>query len=148
MKKTRFGAFVPGSSDLHAVVQARKIDTLIITGSATDVCCGSTARDAVMMSYKVIFVSDGTASHTDQEHNSTMGIMLAMFADVMSTDEVVTCLSKIGRPPSGGVIRPSTISATPLIGQRCSGEFYNADPFVAFCAYEGRKLGGLAGRRL
>jgi len=94
VKKTRFGAFVPGSSDLHAILQARNIDTVIITGTATNVWCESTARDAMMMNYKVIFVSDGTATHTDEEHNATLGIMASNFADVMSTNEVVACLSK------------------------------------------------------
>jgi ureidoacrylate peracid hydrolase len=94
VKKTRFGAFVPGSSDLHAVLQRHNIDTLIITGTATNVCCESTARDAMMMNYKVIFVSDGTATHNDEEHNATLGIMAVMFADVMSTDEVVGCIAK------------------------------------------------------
>jgi ureidoacrylate peracid hydrolase len=94
VNKSRFGAFVPGSSDLHAVLQERDIDTLIITGTATNVCCESTARDAMMMNYKVIFVSDGTATYNDEEHNATLGIMVAMFADVMSTDEVVLRLSK------------------------------------------------------
>src|SRR5262249_22996543 len=93
VKKNRFGAFVPGSSDLHAILQRRNIDTVIITGTATNVCCESTARDAMMMNYKVIFVSDGTATFNDDEHNATLGIMLAMFADVMSTDEVVTRLA-------------------------------------------------------
>lgn len=94
VKKSRFGAFVPGASDLHSILQARGIDTLIITGTATNVCCESTARDAMMMNYKVIFVSDGTATHTDEEHNAALGIIVAQFADVMSTDEVVGCLSK------------------------------------------------------
>jgi ureidoacrylate peracid hydrolase len=94
LKKNRFGAFVPGSSDLHTVLQARNIDTVIITGTATNVCCESTARDAMMMNYKVIFVSDGTATYNDEEHNATLGIMLAMFADVMTTDEVVDRLSR------------------------------------------------------
>jgi ureidoacrylate peracid hydrolase len=93
LKKNRFGAFVPGSSRLHAVLQERGIDTVIITGTATNVCCESTARDAMMMNYKVIFVSDGTATYNDEEHNATLGIMLAMFADVMTTNEVVSCLA-------------------------------------------------------
>jgi ureidoacrylate peracid hydrolase len=93
VNKRRFGAFVPGSSDLHAVLQARNIDTLIITGTATNVCCESTARDAMMMNYKVIFVADGTATYNDEEHNAALGIILAMFADVMTTDEVVLRLS-------------------------------------------------------
>jgi ureidoacrylate peracid hydrolase len=94
VNKRRFGAFVPGSSDLHAVLQARNVDTVIITGTATNVCCESTARDAMMMNYKVIFVADGTATHNDEEHNATLGIMLAMFADVMTTDEVVERLAR------------------------------------------------------
>jgi ureidoacrylate peracid hydrolase len=97
VKKTRFGAFVQGSSDLHDILQARGIDTLIITGTATNVCCEATARDAMMMNYKVIFVSDGTATHTDEEHNATLGIMVLQFADVMSTDEVVACLDRTMR---------------------------------------------------
>jgi ureidoacrylate peracid hydrolase len=93
VNKRRFGALVPGSSDLHAVLQARNIDTLIITGTATNVCCESTARDAMMMNYKVIFVADGTATYNDEEHNAALGIILAMFADVMTTDEVVLRLT-------------------------------------------------------
>jgi ureidoacrylate peracid hydrolase len=93
VKKTRYGAFVQGSSRLHEILQARGVDTLIITGTATNVCCESTARDAMMMNYKVIFVSDGTATFNDDEHNATLGIMLAQFCDVMSTDEVVDRLA-------------------------------------------------------
>jgi ureidoacrylate peracid hydrolase len=90
--KRRFGAFVPGSSDLHEILQARGIDTLIITGTVTNVCCESTARDAMMMNYKVVFVSDGNAAFTDEEHNATLSSMAILFADVMSTDEVTAKL--------------------------------------------------------
>jgi ureidoacrylate peracid hydrolase len=90
--KRRFGAFVPGSSDLHAILQARGIDSLIITGTVTNVCCESTARDAMMMNYKVVFVADGNAAFTDAEHNATLTSMAILFADVMSTDEVVAKL--------------------------------------------------------
>jgi ureidoacrylate peracid hydrolase len=92
--KSRFGAFVPGASDLHAILQARGIDTLIVTGTATNVCCESTARDAMMMNYNVAFISDGTATHSDVEHNATLGNLIANFADVMTTDEVVALLGK------------------------------------------------------
>jgi ureidoacrylate peracid hydrolase len=97
VKKSRYGAFVPGASDLHAILQARKIDTLIITGTATNVCCESTARDGMMLNYKVLFVSDGTATWTDEEHNATLGAMLIQFADVRTTDEVVGLLEAATR---------------------------------------------------
>jgi ureidoacrylate peracid hydrolase len=90
--KTRFGAFVPGSSQLHEILQARGIDTLIITGTATNVCCESTARDAMQMNYKVIFVADGNAALTDAEHNATLNNMVTLFADVMTANEVVEFL--------------------------------------------------------
>ena len=93
VKKSRYGAFVPGASELHSILQARGIDTLLITGTATNVCCESTARDAMMLNYKVLFVSDGTATWTDEEHNATLAAMLIQFADVRSTEEVVGLLA-------------------------------------------------------
>jgi ureidoacrylate peracid hydrolase len=87
--KTRFGAFVPGASKLHEVLQARGIDTLIITGTLTNCCCESTARDAMQMNYKLIFVTDANAALTDAAHNGTLDNMCMLFADVMSTDEVL-----------------------------------------------------------
>jgi len=93
VKKSRYGAFVPGASDLHKILQERGIDTVIVTGTATNVCCESTARDAMMLNYKVLFVSDGTATWTDEEHNAALGALLIQFADIRSTDEVVELLS-------------------------------------------------------
>ena len=94
--KTRFGAFVPGSSKLHEILQARGIDTLIITGTATNVCCESTARDAMQMNYRVIFIADGNAALTDEEHNATLNNMVTLFADVMTTKELVGFLGSAG----------------------------------------------------
>jgi len=91
--KRTYSAFTPGMCDLHSVLQQRGIDTLLITGTATNVCCESTARDAMMMNYKVIFITDGNATWTDEEHNATLGTMLAQFSDVRSTDEVIHLLS-------------------------------------------------------
>ena len=58
---------------------ARGIDTLIIVGTATNVCCESTARDAMMLNYKVFFVSDANACRTDEEHNATLAILMIMW---------------------------------------------------------------------
>lgn len=93
INKFRFGCFVDGSSDLHARLGALGVDTVIITGCATNICCESTARDAMMLNYKVLFVSDGTATHTDFEHNTTLNNMMLTFADVVTTDEVVGLLA-------------------------------------------------------
>ena len=89
VRKSRFGAFAPGASELHAILQARGIDTLVITGTATQVCCESTARDAMMLNYKVLFVADGNATFTDEEHNATLSAMAHAFCDVVETTTVV-----------------------------------------------------------
>jgi ureidoacrylate peracid hydrolase len=94
VRKRRFGAFVEGSSDLHALLQERGVDTIIVSGTATNVCCESTARDAMMLNYRVFFMSDANATHTDAEHNATLNAMASFFADVSSTEEVVTLISQ------------------------------------------------------
>lgn len=95
--KTRFGAFVPGASRLHELLQERGIDTLIITGTLTNCCCESTARDAMQVNYKVIFVADATATLTDAAHNATLENMATLFADVMTTGEVIAAIGRSGR---------------------------------------------------
>jgi ureidoacrylate peracid hydrolase len=87
--KRRFGAFVPGSSDLHARLQERGVDTLIISGTVAQVCCEATARDAMMMNYKVFFITDASATLTDAEHNGTLSAMAHTFCDVRDTQSVL-----------------------------------------------------------
>ncbi|MBN8925977.1 MAG: hypothetical protein BGO51_20000 [Rhodospirillales bacterium 69-11] len=92
--KRRFGAFAPGSSNLHAVLEDRGIDTLIVTGTATQVCCESTARDAMMMNYKVFFVADANATFNDDEHNGTLSAMAHTFCDVRDADAMVALIEQ------------------------------------------------------
>jgi ureidoacrylate peracid hydrolase len=87
--KRRFGAFVPGSSDLHVRLQERGIDTLIISGTLSHVCCEATARDAMMMNYKVFFVTDACATLTDTEHGGTLSAMAHAFCDVRDTQSLL-----------------------------------------------------------
>ncbi len=92
--KRRFSALVQGSSALDTVLRQRGIDTLIIVGTATNVCCESTIRDGMMMNYKCIMVSDANATRTDEEHNATLATVMVLFGDVRSTDEVVGLLAQ------------------------------------------------------
>jgi len=89
VQKRRFGAFAPGASDLHAILEERGIDTLIVTGTASQVCCESTARDAMMLNYKVFFIADGNATFTDEVHNATLSAMAHTFCDVVDTATIV-----------------------------------------------------------
>lgn len=60
LKKPRYGAF--HGTDLELILRHRGIDTLIIGGIATNVCCETTAREATERDFKVLFLSDGTAT--------------------------------------------------------------------------------------
>jgi ureidoacrylate peracid hydrolase len=99
--KFRFGAFVPGASPLHEILQGQGIDTLIITGTLSNCCCESTARDAMQMNYKIIFVADANAALTDAAHNATLENMAFLFGDVMSTAELIDCIEQ-----SAGAMAP------------------------------------------
>jgi ureidoacrylate peracid hydrolase len=92
--KQRFSAFIQGSSDIEAYLRGRAIDTLLIGGTATQVCCESSARDAMMLNFKVIMVSDANATWTDAEHNATLSDVYSIFGDVMDTDYLIGCLRK------------------------------------------------------
>lgn len=94
VEKTRYSAFIQGSSELDHLLRSAGIDTIVITGTTTNVCCESTARDAMMLNYKTVVVSDGCACRTDEEHNASLAIILRSFGDVLSTDEVISRLAK------------------------------------------------------
>ncbi|MDH3232059.1 MAG: cysteine hydrolase [Alphaproteobacteria bacterium] len=91
--KNRFSAFIQGSSDLEARLRAEGRDTVIVTGTLTNVCCESTARDAMMRNFKTVMVSDANAALTDEDHNYSLGALVQVFADVMTTDEVIARLN-------------------------------------------------------
>ena len=89
VRKTTYSAFMPGSSDLDAQLKARGIDTVLITGTATNVCCESSARDAMLRDYRVAMISDGNATWTDEEHAGTLNTFAIFFGDVMTTEEAL-----------------------------------------------------------
>jgi ureidoacrylate peracid hydrolase len=92
--KKRYSAFIQGSSDIERHLRDRGIDTLLITGTATNVCCESTARDAMMLNFKVAMVADGLATHNDEEHNATLSSFYGLFGDVQMVDEVIQSLDR------------------------------------------------------
>lgn len=91
--KRRFSAFIQGSSDLEARLRARGLDTLLIAGTATNVCCESTARDAFMLNFRPTVIADANATGTDELHNASLNLLFARFADVMTTEEVLARLA-------------------------------------------------------
>ena len=94
VEKNRFSAFIQGSSDLNARLRERGLDTIMVTGTVTNVCCESTARDAMMLNFKTIMVTDGNAAMTDEDHSASLIAFYLTFGDIMSTDMLVDCLRR------------------------------------------------------
>lgn len=97
VRKYRFSAFMPGTCELPYRLRARGFDTVLITGTVTNVCCESSARDAMMTNFKTVMVSDANAAMNMEEHNASLVAFYAIFGDVMDTDFVIQRLTRNDR---------------------------------------------------
>ena len=68
------------------------IKNLLIVGTKTNVCCESTARDAMMMDFNVVMVADGCAALSEEEHEATLNTIIQQFGDVFTVDEIISIL--------------------------------------------------------
>ncbi len=106
IKKHRYSGFF--GTDLDIVLREWGVDTVIISGTTTENCCHATARDAMFRNYKVVFLSDATATYDYPDrgfgpmanadvHHATLVILAASTAHVMS---VADMSARLGRGPS------------------------------------------------
>jgi biuret amidohydrolase len=100
--KPRFSAFI--GTELELILRSQGIDTLIIGGVLTNVCCESTAREARMRDFKVVFLSDGTATReipdtgwgkvtAAEMQRFTLAAMNCYFGQVATIDQVMKQIS-------------------------------------------------------
>lgn len=88
--KMTYSAFAHG--DLAARLKAEHADTLIITGSETDVCVLASVLDAVDRGYRVIVVRDAVCSSSDESHDALLDLYHRRFSiqiEVAEADEVL-----------------------------------------------------------
>jgi nicotinamidase-related amidase len=89
VEKTARSAWFPGSSELPALLAAREVDTLLVTGTVTNVCVEDTVRDASTSGLRVILVADACAATRDRDHNATLHVVYRSYGDVRPTSEVL-----------------------------------------------------------
>lgn len=94
VRKNLYSAFIQGSSDLHDRLQAQGIDTVLIAGTATNVCCECSARDAMMLNYRTVMVSDACSAMSVDEHEACLSNFIFSFGDVQTTDQVLERLGQ------------------------------------------------------
>lgn len=85
--KHKYDAF--WETDLDAILRNSEVETVIIVGTATNVCCESTARSAFFRDYQVVFLSDCTASFDPDMHAAALKTIDVFFGRVMTSDEAL-----------------------------------------------------------
>ncbi len=90
--KLCYSAMVQGSSSLNELLQQLGVETVLIGGTATNVCCDSTGRDAMMQNYRVVMVDDVLSAFTPEEHMWALQNWMLFFGDVLSSGEVAARL--------------------------------------------------------
>lgn len=95
--KPRYGAF--HGTALDVLLRSRGVDTLVICGIATNICCETTAREASQHDYRVVFLSDGTAT-SDMNgvpaaslQRATLASLGQVFARIATIEDVVAAIA-------------------------------------------------------
>ncbi|MFC3229516.1 isochorismatase family protein [Marinibaculum pumilum] len=94
VSKNRFGAFLGSRGRLERQLRDAGIDTVLVAGTITNVCCDCTAREAAALDFKTVFVADANAGRSDREHNAALANFLDTMGDVRNVDEVIEMLHR------------------------------------------------------
>jgi nicotinamidase-related amidase len=90
---------LPGSftgTNLEAWLRERDVDTVVICGYMTQMCCDTTSRQAVHLGFNVEFLSNATGTHAfstdagsvtaEELHRATLVVQSSRFAKVMTVE--------------------------------------------------------------
>lgn len=110
VEKPRYGSF--HGTDLEVIMRSRGIDTLILGGINTNVCVDTTAREAAAREFRVLFLSDGTATmdlpdgglgpaSAAELQRAACAVMAAAFAEVTTVDQALDRIPAVAEPRGG-----------------------------------------------
>jgi nicotinamidase-related amidase len=110
IKKHRYSAFF--GTDFDLILRGWGVQTVIISGTTTEACCHATARDAMFLNYRVVFLADATATGDypdlgfgamkgDEVHRATLIVLAASTAHVMTVDEMINRVPKMALRSAG-----------------------------------------------
>ena len=90
IKKSSYGAFY--DTPLETILKNLEKDTVLICGTLTNYCCGTTARQAYERSFNVVFGSDITSTDDPEMQEPELKVLRKGFARVLSLDEMIKVL--------------------------------------------------------
>lgn len=79
-------------SAIDQLLRNMGVETLVVTGMATDMCVETTSRDAADRGYNVVVVEDATATFVEEHHRAALSSLARVFAKVWDTEEVISAL--------------------------------------------------------
>jgi len=100
--KHRYSAFI--NTDLNTVLRARGVESVLVTGVATNVCVETTARDAYMFDYYVTMVEDCAAAYSPRMHETTLENMRQHFGLVASSAEIIEAWRELGQKKAAAAV--------------------------------------------
>jgi ureidoacrylate peracid hydrolase len=86
VSKFRYDAFL--GTNLEFLLRSRGIRTVVICGTATNVCVESTARAAHMRDFHLVMVADAVASANPTAHEGTLANIAGNFGEVTSAARI------------------------------------------------------------
>ncbi|MGA4843662.1 isochorismatase family cysteine hydrolase [Streptomyces sp. G45] len=91
IRKPSYGAFY--DTPLDTVLRNLRRDTVIVTGTLTNYCCGTTARQAYERGYHVVFGADTTATDDESRQEPELAVLRKGFALVLDAEEIAARLT-------------------------------------------------------
>jgi nicotinamidase-related amidase len=88
--KPSYGAFY--DTPLETILKNFEKDTIIICGTLTNYCCGTTARQGYERGFKVIFGSDVTSTDIPEMQEPELQVLRKGFAKVMDLENLIMSL--------------------------------------------------------
>jgi nicotinamidase-related amidase len=89
--KHRYSAFF--DTDLATVLRCLKVEDLVITGTMTNMCCESTARDAYYRDYRVFFPADANGAVSEEMHLASLLNLAYGFACITTAERIVAAMA-------------------------------------------------------
>jgi nicotinamidase-related amidase len=87
-------------TDLVSRLQARRIDTLVLTGCTTSGCVRASTVDAIQYGFRPIVVREAVGDRSQPAHEQSLFDIQAKYGDVMSVDRVLDALAGSRRTAS------------------------------------------------
>ncbi|WP_066944896.1 cysteine hydrolase family protein [Microtetraspora fusca] len=108
IRKPSYGAFY--DTPLDTILRNLGRDTVIVTGTLTNYCCGTTARQAYERGYRVVFGADVTATDDESRQEPELAVLRKGFALVLSAEETADRLS--AADPASAAAGPKATAAS------------------------------------